>query len=346
MKLLPLVFIFSSCAVGHLSFAAPPAELVSVKKVWDRAPHNGFTDLVRFKDQFFCCFREGLDHVGGDGVIRILASKDGEVWENCAGVAEQGVDLRESKLEITPDGQQLYLLCGGSIYDGGKELKGRRTRYATSPDGKTWTPTQKLLGEGDWLWRVALNPADKKFYGMADNIYPTTGGPKAEAEFSLKSYVSTDGFEWRQFGILSVTGQPNQPTLRFLRDGRAMALVRRNTEDKGGVIGVASPPYREWQWAKTTMRIAGPNFIELPDGRLIAGARSFGKKYADNRMLLSTMTSTSLTPLLELPSNGSDVGYPGLVWHDGLLWVSYNSSHEGKTCVYLAKVRLPDVTAK
>ena len=79
--------------------AAPPrAELVSVQKIWDRAPHNGFTDLIRFRGQFFCCFREGLDHVGGDGVIRILASADGEHWADQAGVSEEGVDLRESKL--------------------------------------------------------------------------------------------------------------------------------------------------------------------------------------------------------------------------------------------------------
>src|SRR6187402_3805582 len=116
MKLLPLIFLLTAGATRQLACAAPPAEVVSVKKIWDRAPHNGFTDLIRFKDQFFCCFREGLDHVGGDGVIRILASRDGEAWEDCAGVAEQGVDLRESKLEITPDGRQLYLLCGGSIY--------------------------------------------------------------------------------------------------------------------------------------------------------------------------------------------------------------------------------------
>jgi hypothetical protein len=185
-----------------------------------------------------------------------------------------------------------------------------------------------------------LNPADNKLYGMADNIYPTTGGPTAESEFSLKSYVSRDGLEWQLITPLSVTGQPNQATQRFLSDGRAMALVRRNTEDRGGIIGVASTPYREWQWSKTNMRIAGPNFIEIPGGALIAGARYFGKKQVDNRMLLSTMTATSLTPLLELPSNGSDCGYPGMLWHDGVLWVSYNSSHEGKTCVYLAKVRL------
>jgi hypothetical protein len=28
------------------------------------------------------------------------------------------------------------------------------------------------------------------------------------------------------------------------------------------------------------------------------------------------------------------------VWHEGLLWTSYYSSHEGKSAIYLAKVRL------
>ena len=45
----------------------------------------------------------------------------------------------------------------------------------------------------------------------------------------------------------------------------------------------------------------------------------------------------TLTEVLTLPSGG-DTSYPGLVWHDGLLWVSYYSSHEGKTSIYLAKV--------
>ena len=52
--------------------------------------------------------------------------------------------------------------------------------------------------------------------------------------------------------------------------------------------------------------------------------------------------SAQLTEFLKLPSGG-DNSYPGLVMHDGLLWVSYYSSHEGKTSIYLAKVKLPDV---
>ncbi|WP_253289741.1 hypothetical protein [Verrucosispora sioxanthis] len=42
---------------------------------------------------------------------------------------------------------------------------------------------------------------------------------------------------------------------------------------------------------------------------------------------------------MTLPSGG-DSSYPGLVWHDDRLHVSYYSSHEGHSCVYLAEVDL------
>jgi hypothetical protein len=46
-----------------------------------------------------------------------------------------------------------------------------------------------------------------------------------------------------------------------------------------------------------------------------------------------------MTKLLKLPSGG-DTSYPGLLWHNDLLYVSYYSSHEGKTRIYLAKVKV------
>jgi len=46
-----------------------------------------------------------------------------------------------------------------------------------------------------------------------------------------------------------------------------------------------------------------------------------------------------LSEFLRLPSGG-DTSYPGMVLHDGILWVSYYASHEGKTSIYLAKVRI------
>ncbi|MCK5464385.1 MAG: hypothetical protein KAI95_15260, partial [Bacteroidales bacterium] len=42
---------------------------------------------------------------------------------------------------------------------------------------------------------------------------------------------------------------------------------------------------------------------------------------------------------LKLPSGG-DTSYAGMVEHEGSIWISYYSSHEEKTAIYLARVRL------
>ena len=44
--------------------------------------------------------------------------------------------------------------------------------------------------------------------------------------------------------------------------------------------------------------------------------------------------------------SGGDTSYAGLVWHDGLLWISYYASHEGKTSIYLAQVRFPGTASR
>src|SRR5438874_10473565 len=76
----------------------PTAELVSVKKIWDQAPHCAFTDLAFWKGHFVCAFREGRAHVATDGKIRVLSSMDGENWSPAAVLALDGFDLRDAGL--------------------------------------------------------------------------------------------------------------------------------------------------------------------------------------------------------------------------------------------------------
>ena len=115
-------------------------------------------------------------------------------------------------------------------------------------------------------------------------------------------------------------------------DEEMIALVRP------GWIGNSRPPYKRWKFHKMKYRIGGPNFIRLPDGSLWAAGRQYGEK---RTTVLARMTRDSYQPVLTLPSGG-DCSYPGLIWHDGLLWMSYYSSHEGKTSIYLAKIRFED----
>ena len=150
-------------AVARLLAAEPV--VVSVAKIWDQGNHNAFTDLIRWHGKWYCTFREADAHVGGDGKLRVLESVDGNQWDSIALVAEKGIDLRDPKLSITPD-DRLMITAGGSVYDG-KTLLGRQPRVAFSKDGREWTAPQRVLTEGEWLWRVTWYGG--KAYGVSYN---------------------------------------------------------------------------------------------------------------------------------------------------------------------------------
>ena len=318
---------------------SPQAEVVSVEKIWDKAKHNGFTDLIRFKNLFVCSFREADDQTGSDGQIRVLISSSGSTWVEQALIAEKGIDLRDPKLSSASD-DLLIMNIGGSIFNGGKVLQGRQPRVATSTDIKYWSPPVKMLAAGDVLWRATWNETDKKYYGVSYNQYPTTGGPKPEAEWSSRLHSSLDGKVWQLAANLNVTGQPSEATIRFKPDGTGVILMRREGGDRRGMIGTAKPPYREWTWTPIPFPLAGPNFVILPDGSMVAGTLVVGP-----RLGLFKMTETTFEPLIPLPSGG-DCAHPGMVWRDGILHVTYHSSHEGKAAIYYAKVKLPGVQTK
>ena len=340
-----LAAICFTAAVVTPAAAAEP-QIVSVAKIWDQAPHNAFTDLIRWRDKWYCVFREADAHVGGDGKIRVLESADGEKWEPVGLVAEEGIDLRDPKLSVTPDGR-LMIVAGGSVYKGTKTLMGRQPRVSFSKDGREWSPPRRVLSEGEWLWRVTWH--EGKAYGVTYNASarrtkeaqeaaksskPAKPGP---ADWKLKLVASEDGIDYELITHLDVPGHPNETTLRFLPGGELLAMVRREGGNTLGWVGTSKPPYREWTWRETKWRFGGPNFIRLPDGSLWGATRRYP---GGPKTVLGRLTREGFEPALTLPSGG-DTSYAGLVWHGGLLWVSYYSSHEGKSAIYLAKVKVP-----
>ena len=110
-----------------------------------------------------------------------------------------------------------------------------------------------------------------------------------------------------------------------------LALVRQ------GWLGQSVAPYTHWTWQRVC-KVGGPNFIELPDGRLFGSGREY-REDGTKRTVLAEMTRTSYTPILTLPSDG-DNSYAGMVWHKGHLWMSYYSQHEGGPFIYLAQIKL------
>ncbi len=301
----------------------PSLEIVSVQRIWDEAPHNAFTDLVRWKDQWYCTFREGDGHVGGDGKTRVISSADGVTWESVTLMEEEGVDLRDPKLSVTPD-NWLMAVMGGSIYRDGK-LVGMQPRVSFSVDGKGWSPPQKVMSDGHWLWRVTWHK------GVAYGVSYGKGGDGDKE--GAKLMASKNGIEWTRVSDMGSDEHCNEATLRFDEEDTCHALIRRDGGDKQGWIGQSKPPYKEWTWTPCGHALGGPEFIMTPQG-WFAGSRDVRQAATT---VVARISPTSYEPVLTLPSGG-DTSYPGMVWHEDEIWMSYYASHEEKSAIYLARI--------
>jgi hypothetical protein len=321
--------------------AATPvtAELVGVKKIWDQAPHNAFTDLTRWQDQFYCAFREGRGHVSTDGKIRVLCSKDADTWTSTGSIALDGYDLRDAHLSVTPD-NRLMLLGGAAPRKKDGESAPTGSFVSFSKDGRDWTQPQIVVAPGRWLWCVTWH--EGKAYGVS---YPASKDPP-----DIDLLTSNDGLTYKTLvPKLYGVGWPNETTLRFDRAGVCYALVRRDKrgdQPYSAVLGISRGDYTQWQWHDLGPEFngfGGPNLIQLPTGHWLAAGRMH-QGGAHTALCYLDMIEHKMIKLLKLPSGG-DTSYPGLVWHNNLLYLSYYSSHEGKTSIYLARIRITDKSA-
>ena len=331
----PVLLLTLLLTVGAVP--AHAAELVSVKKIWGAAdsgmPHQAFTDLIRFKGRLYLGLREALKHHGGlagKGRLRVLRSADGEVWQSAGVFKLAEGDLRDAKLSITDRGE-LMLNSAIQVYHP-DPVKHKNFAWF-SRDGETWSePVQ--FGEADyWIWSVTWH--DGVAYGVG---YPTTG--KAT---KTRLYSSEDGRNWQILVPEFYAG--NESALAFKPDGTAVCLMR-----SGNAIGQANAPYTEWTWKKT-VNLGGPDLLQLPDGRFVTGGRHGG--WGTMKLFEIDPDTGRTALLLSLPARG-DSGYPGLVYHDNLLWVSYYSSADDATDgglylvpseIRLAKVKLDKTSA-
>ena len=329
-----IALLLICCVSGALADVPITVEVIEVRKIWDKAPHNAFTDLLRWNDRFYCAFREGRGHACTDGKIRVLESKDADVWEPAALIVLGGYDLRDAHVSVTPDGR-LMLVGGVAARKKDNQSTPTGTFVSFSRDGRKWTEPGIVSKPGRWLWRVTWH--EGKAYGVS------YGGGEDGPYVDLR--VSSDGVNYRQHvARLFAQGRPTEVTLRFGTDATCYALVRRDrwqNEPSSAVLGVSSSDYTKWRWhdlGENFNGFGGPDFIEIPGGHWIAAGRMFDGG-AHTALAYLDVDAGTMSKLTKLPSGG-DTSYPGLLWHEDTLYVSYYSSHEGRTSIYLAKVKV------
>lgn len=322
------ILVGASFLIAGNAAAPPEAQIEDLRMIWGRAPHNASTDLLRFRERWYCVFREGPLTASPDGAVRVLTSPDGGVWQSSAVITVPGADLRDPKLS-TASYNRLLLLA--------EAVSGpaRRTLAWLSQDSRDWEGPLQAADDGMELGRVTWH------LNRAYSVGYSRSGPGP-----VRLYSSGDGERFTvQADNLVPPRQDAEAGLLFGRDGSALCLLRGDGADSPAQLGKSRAPYKAWSWSGLNAAVAAPNMLELADGRVIVAGSIPGN---DARIALWWLDPErgTLREFLRLPS-GEESGRPGLALHEGMLWVGYHSSHEGRAMIYLARVRLlPATNAK
>lgn len=296
--------------------------------IWDSAPHNAFTDLCRYKDYWYCVFREGNAHrpEKGYGSIRIIRSRDTSGWESVGLISDPVCDLRDPKLTVAPNGKLMlhYMVDRVDSGIGGAKEVVMRSRVIFSKDGLKWSaPLEMKMDSAGVAWRVTW--VGKTAYTITYND-----------SFECALYKSKNGIAFEKVcRFTSLTGLPNESSLLPLPNNRMMVVIRREEEPKSLYLGTSAYPFTEWQFKEISTFAGGPNLIMLPDSSIFFTHRSYTQGSA--MLCLSKVVNESIEELFYFNTNG-DNGYAGMCWYQDAIWMSYYSSHEGKAKIYLARV--------
>lgn len=362
------------------NFKALPGRVIwDLSRVGDRATSRvqrlELTSLVRHRGYFYCGFREGEihgSHPTGRG--RIIRSADGEHWESAALFEWDGADVREPKLAITAEGRlmvytSIYFVSREPRADGAyyqvrrgtpdSEVEAEVARQSVtwlSSDGLSWSPAYACpTGVNTWRWDIHWHNGMGYSFGYAGKdddgvLYRTRDG---KAFRVLKEQVFPEG-------------AGNEAGLAFGTDDTLYCLLRGAPGSK--MLGMARPPYYlDWEWkdvradwdgsgnllpAREAFGTVpgGPLILRLKDGRLLGAGRVVGG--------ISLFWIDPEKAVFTRFARIAGSSYPGVVEHEGELWVTssdsefWGTSADGRvgwvknlqvpsTRIFLTRIKLP-----
>lgn len=233
--------------------------------------------------------------------------------------------------------------------DDREEHVAQQTMTWLSADGATWSSAYACpTGINGWRWDVTW------FNGMGYSI--SQWGKDTPGTL----YRTRDGKSWRRLkDNFFPPHHAGEGALDFADDGTAHCLLRGG-KPTNVLWGIGRAPfYQDWQWVVPTVDygvdeggsgpaneilgtgLGGPKLLHLRDGRWLGAGRALAPGEQDGRVTLFWIEpgSGTMTKWIELDGTS----YPGMVEHNGFLYVTYISSlcHHNQWQVKLAKIALP-----
>lgn len=289
--------------------------------------HNAFTALRRFKGKLWLAFRTAKEHNSQDGDIVVLKSSD------------EGLSWQEAfTLNVVPDDRDPQFLVTDKrlfLYDAamrGAEL----TTYLTyTDDGEKWSEPQAVYEPRFIVWKPIEHAG--KFYSAAHKKDEASAGKGREVHF----ITSDDGISWKKVSTMRAGNWESETTLFLADDHQATAFLRQKYGSPPAAILESSPPYTEWKSRAPNVNHFSGHSVHTFAGTTYLLSRTMDSAKKQSGSMIYIFANGDLTPFCMLPSGGDCAYLEAVPTLDGKqMLVSYYSSHEGKTNIYLANVPL------
>jgi hypothetical protein len=303
-------------------------QLRNVTAICKDERHHAFTDLCRYAGKLLVAFRSASTHHSMDGVITLLQSGDGKSWHRLAQLSEPDTDLRDPKLVPHPDGRLALYSAAVTEQDGGRSTQ---TVVYFSDNGSDWQGPIAIGEPNIWIWRIRWHAGSCYGIGYACN----------KGSDFIRLYRSKDGVNFEAVSERIYNGgYPNESDMVFLEDGAAVLLLRRDGADsRSAMLGISRHGLTQWDWHDLGVAVGGPVMEVVPGLGIVVATREFVGDGIRTVVSLLDHVKHELSTVLPLPSAG-DTSYPGMVVEGERLWLSYYSSHEGSSAIYLAELSL------
>lgn len=354
------VIIFgTSCKKNKLSSPDIPVAVTSFKAIYKGLNHCAFTDLIKWKSNYYLTFRSSDKHIDGlDGEIIVLTSPNGDNWSLLQKYDLDGYDLRDPKFLISPAGNLLVNTEGFSHSSPKKRVN---VVYTVSLSDVS----KPILGGLSGLDYDVISDNTSSYVGPKDRDdaddylnkmikIDVTYWPWRFTEYNGKYYswsytantkdfklIETENFnQHRTVCTPNLLNSPTESTIRFANDS-IYSLLRKPGNALLGRASVNNLCKEKWLELQI-VNFGGPNFIFFNNHQILMCGREElnGGALAYTTVYLYDLLKNKITYKMRLPSGG-DTSYPGLLLEGRQLWVSYYSSHEdGKAEIYFVKIDL------
>jgi hypothetical protein len=322
-RLIPLLLAVCVAIPLPSRAEAPLVKPIEVRKVFANGKHNAFTAMRRFKGDLWLAFRSGDAHNSATADVLVLRSKDGRDWQP-AFTLDATKDDRYPQFLVTE--KRLFL------YSPGMNGAALDTWLVYTDDGLTWSAPRKVFEPQFILWKPCVHQG--VFYAAAHKKDDSGGGKARE----VRLVKSTDGIQWDTVSTIRAGNWESETTLFFGPGDHATAFLRQKYGSPQAQILESDPPYANWTARAADVTHFSGHSIHTFRGVTYLLTRTMGEKREAGASIY-TFAGGKLTRYCDLPAGG-DCAYLEAVEDGPNMLVSYYSTHEGATNIYLAVVPL------